>query len=127
MVVVGADVHKRTHTFVAVDEVGRELGAKTFEAATRRAPVRRCGGLIRSSATIWWAIEYCRHLSARLERDLLSAGQSVVRVPPKMMAEQRRSDARGGSPIRLTRWRLRGLCNVNRICRWRLMMTSLVS
>jgi len=31
-----------------------------------------------------------RGLSARLERDLLSAGQSVVRVPPKMMAEQRR-------------------------------------
>ena len=26
MVVVGADVHKRTHTFVAVDEVGRKLG-----------------------------------------------------------------------------------------------------
>ena len=25
MVVVGADVHKRTHTFVAVDEVGRKL------------------------------------------------------------------------------------------------------
>ncbi|WP_367276236.1 IS110 family transposase, partial [uncultured Nocardioides sp.] len=37
-----------------------------------------------------WAIEDCRHLSARLERDLLTAGQSVVRVPPKMMAEQRR-------------------------------------
>lgn len=37
-----------------------------------------------------WAIEDCRHLSARLERDLLSAGQAVVRVPPKMMAEQRR-------------------------------------
>ena len=28
MVVVGADVHKRTHTFVAVDEVGRKVGEK---------------------------------------------------------------------------------------------------
>src|SRR5699024_7545335 len=37
-----------------------------------------------------WAIEDCRHLSTRLERDLLTAGQQVVRVPPKMMAEQRR-------------------------------------
>jgi transposase len=37
-----------------------------------------------------WAIEDCRHLSARLERDLLTAGQAVVRVPPMMMAEQRR-------------------------------------
>jgi hypothetical protein len=33
MVVVGADVHKRTHTFVAVDEVGRTLCEK-FMAAT---------------------------------------------------------------------------------------------
>ncbi|MCI1260687.1 MAG: hypothetical protein LKG20_00150 [Tetrasphaera jenkinsii] len=46
MVVVGADVHKRTHTFVAVDEVGRQV---------------------------------------------------VVRVPPKMMAEQRRIARTRGS------------------------------
>jgi hypothetical protein len=32
MVVVGADVHKRTHTFVAVDEVGRQLGSLTVSA-----------------------------------------------------------------------------------------------
>ena len=37
-----------------------------------------------------WGIEDCRHLSARLELDLLAAGQHVVRVPPKMMAVQRR-------------------------------------
>ncbi|GAB5006373.1 hypothetical protein MAHJHV64_34800 [Mycobacterium avium subsp. hominissuis] len=34
MVVVGADVHKHTHTFVAVDEVGRKLGEKTVKALT---------------------------------------------------------------------------------------------
>ena len=34
MVVVGADVHKRTHTFVAVDEVGRKLGEKVVAATT---------------------------------------------------------------------------------------------
>jgi transposase len=33
-----------------------------------------------------WAIEDCRHLSRRLEADLLAAGEMVVRVPPKMMA-----------------------------------------
>ncbi len=38
-----------------------------------------------------WAIEDCQHLSARLERDLLTADQQVVRVPPKMMAEHRRT------------------------------------
>ena len=90
MVVVGADVHKRTHTFVAVDEVGRELGHRTFPATTagHREAVRwvrqRFGRELR------WAIEDCRHLSARLERDLLTCGEQVVRVPPKMMAEQRR-------------------------------------
>ena len=30
MVVVGADVHKRTHTFVVVDGVGRKLGEKSL-------------------------------------------------------------------------------------------------
>jgi transposase len=90
VVVLGADVHKRTHTFVAVDGVGRELGHRTLSATTagHREAVRwareRFGDELR------WAIEDCRHLSARLERDLLSAGQAVVRVPPKMMAEQRR-------------------------------------
>jgi transposase len=38
-----------------------------------------------------WAIEDCRHLSARLERDLLGFGQKVVRVPPKLMAQTRAS------------------------------------
>jgi transposase len=38
-----------------------------------------------------WAVEDCRHLSRRLERDLLAAGQTVVRVPTKLMAQVRSS------------------------------------
>ena len=34
MVVVGPDVHKRSHTFVAVNEVGRKVGEKTVKATT---------------------------------------------------------------------------------------------
>jgi transposase len=90
MVVVGADVHKRTHTFVAVDEVGRELGSKTFDATTAGHRSAARWARERFGEELRWAIEDCRHLSARLERDLLTAGQKVVRVPPKMMAEQRR-------------------------------------
>ena len=45
----------------------------------------------RFGAEVVWAIEDCRHLSARLERDLLTAGQKVVRVPPKLMAQTRAS------------------------------------
>jgi transposase len=90
MVVVGADVHKRTHTFVAVDQAGRQLGQITVAAteAGHRKAMRWAREL--SGIDLRWAIEDCRHLSARLERDLLSAGQSVLRVPPKMMAEHRR-------------------------------------
>jgi transposase len=90
MVVVGADVHKRTHTFVGVDGAGRELSHQTFPATTEghRAAVRWARD--RFGVEVRWAVEDCRHLSARLERDLLTAGQAVVRVPPKMMAEQRR-------------------------------------
>jgi transposase len=36
-----------------------------------------------------WAIEDCRHLSRRLERDLLGAGATIVRVPTKLMAHAR--------------------------------------
>lgn len=90
MVVVGADVHKRTHTFVAVDEVGRELGHKTFAATTPGHQDAVRWARQRFGRDLVWAIEDCRHLSARLERDLLGGGEHVVRVPPKMMAEQRR-------------------------------------
>lgn len=91
MVVVGADVHKRTHTFVAVDEVGRQLGQKTVDATTDGHGRALRWARERFGTDLVWAIEDCRHLSARLERDLLTAGQSVVRVPPKMMAMIRAS------------------------------------
>jgi transposase len=65
MVVVGADVHKRTHTFVVADEVGRELGGKTFEARTAgdRDAVRWARQ--KFGDELIWAIEDCRHLSVR--------------------------------------------------------------
>jgi transposase len=91
MVVVGADVHKRTHTFVVVDEVGRKLGEKVV-AATNGGDVEAVMWVReRFGVQVVWAIEDCRHLSARLERDLLTAGQQVVRVPPKLMAQTRAS------------------------------------
>jgi transposase len=87
MVMVGADAHKRTHTFVAVDEVGRKLGEKTVRATSD-------GHL---EAVAWaskwaersWALEDCRHVTRRLEADLLGAGEAVVRVPTRLMAGAR--------------------------------------
>ena len=92
MVVIGSDVHKRTHTFVAVDQAGRKLAEITVKATPKghdkavRWARERFGEEVDR-----WAIEDCRHLSARLEIDLLDAGEAVVRVPPKLMAEQRRT------------------------------------
>lgn len=40
-------------------------------------------------AAAGWAVEDCRHVSGRLERALLAAGEAVVRVPPKLMAGAR--------------------------------------
>ncbi len=91
MVVVGADVHKRTHTFVAVDEAGRKLGQFTVEATSKGHDKAVRWAQLEFGPDLRWGIEDCRHLSARLEIDLLTAGQSVVRVPPKLMAEQRRT------------------------------------
>jgi transposase len=91
MVVVGADVHKRTHTFVAVDEVGRKLAEKVVAATSAGHFEAVMWARERFGSEVVWAIEDCRHLSARLERDLLTAGQQVVRVPPKLMAQARSS------------------------------------
>ena len=91
MVVVGADVHKRTHTFVAVDEVGRKLAEKVVSATSGGHAEAVMWARERFGTEVMWAIEDCRHLSARLERDLLTAGQKVVRVPPKLMAMVRKS------------------------------------
>ncbi len=91
MVVVGADVHKRTHTFVAVDEGGRKLGEKVVAATTAGHHKALVWARNEFGAGLVWGIEDCRHLSARLERDLLTAGQRVVRVPPKLMAQTRAS------------------------------------
>jgi transposase len=90
MVVVGADVHKQSHTFVAVDDAGRQIGQLTVAARTAGHRKAIAWAWKQFGRELTWAIEDCRHLSARLERDLLDAAQLVVRVPPKMMAEQRR-------------------------------------
>ena len=91
MVVVGSDVHKRTHTFVAVDEAGRKLGEVTVKADPKGHDKAIGWARRHFGDGVVWAIEDCRHLSARLELDLLDAGERVVRVPPKLMAEQRRT------------------------------------
>jgi transposase len=89
MVIVGTDVHKRTHTFVAVDEVGRKLGEKVVPATTAGHQKAVAWAREQFGEELLWGIEDCRNLSARLERDLLGMAQSAVRVAPKLMAQTR--------------------------------------
>lgn len=88
MVMIGTDSHKRTHTFVAVDGLGRRLGQCTL-------PTNTDGHLkvlawAATFGSVTFALEDCRHLTRRLESDLLRAGQRVVRVPTRLMAGARR-------------------------------------
>lgn len=94
MVVLGADLHKRSHTIVVIDETGRKLAEKTISATDE-------GHLdLRRWAAQWpdrrWGLEDCRHLSRRLDAELVRAGESVVRVSPKLMAGARRSGREPG-------------------------------
>jgi transposase len=90
-VVVGVDAHKATHTFVGVDGGGRKLREFTA-AATSDGHLKALGWAGRVfGSDIVWGVEDCRNLTMRLERDLLDAGQRVVRVPPQLMARTRAS------------------------------------
>jgi transposase len=89
MVMIGTDSHKRTHTVVALDDVGRRLDVKTVRTNSDGHLE-----LVRWSAQfeqVTFALEDCRHLTRRLEADLLAAGCRVVRVPTKLMAGARSS------------------------------------
>ncbi len=89
MVILGIDAHKRSHTVVAIDEAGRELGVRTTQATTTAAHLEMVRWAEGFGEARRWAVEDCRHLSRRLEADLLAAGEEIVRVPPKLMAHAR--------------------------------------
>jgi transposase len=96
MIVIGADTHKRTHTLAALDAAtGRVLASRTVTAdpGGQLAALRWSRGLGRERV---WAIEDCRHVSGRLERALVGAGEHVVRVAPKLMGQSRRGERQPG-------------------------------
>ena len=90
MIVVGVDPHKKTHTAVAVSS---QLGEFRGEV-TVRARAQGHAKLVHWARALdperVFALEDCRHVSGALERFLISRGERVVRVPPKLMGEARR-------------------------------------
>ena len=89
MVLLGVDPHKDTHTVVAVDQAGRQLGQTTVAARSHGHAELLGWARQRWPEARVWAVEDCRHVSGRLEQDLLAAGERVVRVPPRLMAGAR--------------------------------------
>jgi hypothetical protein len=77
MVTFGVDAHKRTHTIVAVDDRGTPVGQTTV-GTTSQDHLVLLRWAARFGAERRWAVEDCRHLSRRLERDLLAAGESII-------------------------------------------------
>jgi transposase len=89
MIVIGIDPHMKTHTAVALDALtGASVAERTVSAdgAGHDELLTWARGL---DSERRFAVEDCRHVSGRLERYLLPRGESVVRVPPKMMAKAR--------------------------------------
>jgi transposase len=101
MIVLGADMHKSSHTLAAVaaatgemlDEKTAAVGARGFDGFLRWA--RRLG-----SERVW-ALEDCRHVSGSFERFLIARGERVVRVPTRLMANTRRSSRERGKSDRI--------------------------
>src|SRR5919106_3724891 len=92
MIVIGVDVHKHSLTAVAVDEAGRMLAETTVAAASNDLLEWACG----LDGERLWALEDCRQLTRALERELTAADEELVRVPPKLMAPERRAGRQRG-------------------------------
>jgi transposase len=101
MIVLGADMHKRSHTIAAIAAVTGELvadrtvdvGARGFAAVLEWA--RRLGD------ERVWALEDCRHVSGALERFLVGRAERVVRVSTRLMAAGRRASRERGKSDRI--------------------------
>ncbi|HEX7162214.1 MAG TPA: IS110 family transposase [Trebonia sp.] len=87
MVMIGVDPHKASHTAVAVGAAEEPLGQLRVRASAVQA------GRLLAWARAWpertWAVEGAGGLGHLLAQQLLSAGERVLDVPPKLAARVR--------------------------------------
>jgi transposase len=101
MIVLGADMHKSSHTIAVVAAAtGEMLGDKTVAVGARGF-----GEALRWARSFdgerVWALEDCRHVSGSFERFLIARGERVVRVSTRLMATSRRSSRERGKSDRI--------------------------
>ncbi|WP_393916807.1 IS110 family transposase [Halostreptopolyspora alba] len=95
---MGIDPHKRVCYAAVVDTAGRRIGPVHKTAGARALPGLLEWARRRSEgAEVLWAIEDGRGLARALADALLLAGQTVVWVPARAMAAQRRLHERTGA------------------------------
>src|SRR3954447_18703722 len=101
MIVVGADMHKRSHTLAAVGAATGELLGDTTVAIGDRGFAAALDWAAGLGAERIWALEDCRHVSGAFERFLLVHGERVVRVATRLMAGERRAGRDRGKSDRI--------------------------
>jgi transposase len=92
VITIGIDPHKDTHTAAAVDDVSGQLLDELTVAGTEAGHERLrewAHGLAAKEGELRFALEDCRHVNGRLERFLLAAGETVLRVGTRMTAHAR--------------------------------------
>ena len=90
MVTIGIDPHKQTHSGVAVDPLGVQVAQRTVAARRDGFGQLLEWGRKLDSVRVW-VIEDVRHVSGGLERFLIDRGETVVRLPPRLMADARQA------------------------------------
>jgi hypothetical protein len=101
MIVLGADMHKSSHTIAAVAAgTGELLGDETVDVGKQgfAAVLGWARGLDGERV---WALEDCRHVSGAFERFLLGRGERVVRVTSRLRAGERRVARERGKSDRI--------------------------
>jgi transposase len=96
MIVIGADTHKNTHALAAIDAGTGEVRGEREIAANDDGHRTALQWAHTLDPEIVWAIEDCRHVSHHLENALVTAGERVLRVPPKLMGASRRGEREAG-------------------------------
>jgi hypothetical protein len=87
VVMIGVDPHKASHTAVAVNAAEQPLGQLRVRALVLQA--ERLLGWAQAWPERAWAVEGAGGLGHLLAQQLLSAGERVLDVPPKLAARVR--------------------------------------
>jgi transposase len=101
MIVLGADMHKQSHTVAAIAATtGEVLGDQTVRVGDQGF-LALLGWARRLGDQRVWALEDCRHVSGSFERFLLGSGERVVRVATRLMSDARRAGRDRGKSDRI--------------------------